>query len=663
MTTIAARFALKNIKANRLVNIPFIISNGIMFLLYNVMVSLQSNEYVLSRHKDLVTFVQYGSWLILILAGVFILYSNRFLMSRRKQELALYSILGLEKRHIRRILFIELLVLFIFMTMISTLGGFIFGKLIFAGLNELLHDSGVKLMHYPFSGQAFVMTGIFELVFFLVLFVVNCSKIRSKAPLALLAGEKKGEKEPRSNWILLVIGLAALGYGYYQALHVDGFLSAMTQIVFAVLAVILATYSLFVSLSVIYLKFRRKRKSYYKAKNFLNISGLLYRMKSHAVGLASMAIMACGVILTLSTVFVMYSNMEKTVGGILHNRYYELNSVQVSEHTPSLADLQQWSSEVEEKARQATEPHTQVRDGIHITQLTTAVLYSNQELKPVFANQKDLSNPKDGFKTGFVVLGSLDEYNRYFGTDIKLSQGQALIYSNRDSMSDIKNLKIGNMTYQLSPGKTMVLSNFAVDYVFLVLPDQKTMLEVSDLLQAPDGMGMGTSTNPYFAWNAADRSEALDKAVKELNHDNFIATNQMDARNEVYSFNGGFLFLGLLVGLVFLIGTVLVTYYKQVNEAYEDREKYQIMKQVGLPDALIRRTAASQIVWLFFAPLIIAIIHCLAAGKIMSNLLILFGVSNMTFYMIRLGIVTVVFALIYLLIFFLTSRIYYRIVH
>lgn len=662
MTTIAARFALKNIRANRLVNIPFVISNGIMFLLYNVMVSLQSNQYVLTRHKDLITFIQYGSWLILILAGVFVLYSNRFLMSRRKQELALYSILGLEKRHIRRILFIELLILFALMTIISTIGGFIFGKLIFAGLNELLHDSGVKLMNYPFSAQAFLMTAGFELAFFFVLFVINCSKIRSKAPLALLTGEKKGEKEPRSNWLLLVIGLAALSYGYYQAMHVEGLLSAISKIVFAVLAVALATYCLFISFSVIYLKYRRKRKSYYKARNFLNISGLLYRMKSHAVGLASMAIMACGVILTLSTVFVMYSNMEKTVDGLLHNRYYELYSIQNTEQSPSTDELQQWAGEVEEKARQTTEAYTKVKDGIRITQLTSAVLYSSQEIKYVSRKEKDLMNPKDGFKTGFAVLGSLDEYNRYFGTDVKLSQGQALIYSNRDSVSNIKSLKIGDKTYQLSKGKTMVSSNFNVDYIFLVLPDQKTMLEVSDLLQAPDELGMGTITNSYYAWNAADQSEALNRAVKSMNHDNFVAMNETEARNEVYSLNGGFLFLGLVVGLVFLIGTVLVTYYKQVNEAYEDREKYQIMKQVGLPDALIRRTAASQIVWLFFAPLAVAIVHCLAAGKIMSNILILFGVSNMTYYMIRLGIVTGIFALVYLLIFLLTSRIYYRIV-
>lgn len=660
MTSIAARFAVKNIHANRLINIPFVLSNGIMFLLYNVMVSLESNEYVLTRHKDLVTFIQYGAWLILILAGVFAIYSNRFLMSRRKRELALYSILGLEKRHIRRILFLELGILFLAISLISSLGGFVFGKLVFAGLNHLMRDTGVNLMHYPFSGKALRMTLLWELAFFILLFLINSSKIRSKAPLALLSGEKRGEKEPRSNWILLVIGLAALAFGYYQALHVDGFLAAVMQIVSAVLAVILATYCLFVSLSIIYLKFRRKRKSFYKARNFLNISGLLYRMKSHAVGLASMAVMSCGVILTLSVVFALYANMEKNANGIMHDRYYELTSIQVSLEPPSPDDLNNWANEVEKMARRTTEAYSDLKDGVHITQFMKAILYSKQEIKPIPANGANLASPKDGFRVGFVVFGTLDEYNQYFGTDVKLDQDQALIYSNRSEMLETGGLKIGDETYRVRPGKTMVQSSLSVDYVYLVLPNREAMLAASRQLLAKEDMG--TSIYSYYAWNVSNRSEALDQAVKKLTHDNFISQNQTDARKAVYTLNGGFLFLGLLVGLVFMIGTILVTYYKQINEAYEDREKYQIMKQVGLSDHLIRSTAASQIVWLFFAPLAVAIIHCLAAGKIMSNLLILFGVNNMSFYMVRLGIVTGVFALIYLLIFLLTSRIYYRIV-
>ena len=285
---LVGKFAIKNLKANRYIEVPFIIAAGIMLILFNIMASLMQNEYVLTRHKELPTFINMGIGVVFIFTFVFVVYANRFLIKRRNKEFALYGILGLEKKHIRKIILIEHIINYSLVAVIAISGGYVFGKLAFMGLNSLMKDTAVKIMDYPFSTQATAITLVYVLFLFVFVYLLNALSIKNASPVELLGREHRGEGEPKNRLVLLLIGLAFLVVGYYIALTINGILKSLLAFFIAVVLVIIATYILFITFSIFMLKIQKKNKNfYYKAKNFLSVSGMIYRMKSSAVGIAS----------------------------------------------------------------------------------------------------------------------------------------------------------------------------------------------------------------------------------------------------------------------------------------------------------------------------------------------------------------------------------------
>ena len=651
-------FAKRNLHANRLLEIPFVLSIGIMFLLFNIMVSLLSNHYVLTRHADLPSVIQFGVVMVAIFAFIFVMYANGFLIKRRNKEFALYGILGLEKKHIRKILFIEYFVLFICALIIGVIGGYIFGKVTFIALNYLLKDTAGSLMDYPFSIKSCVSTAVLAFVLFVITLIRNNIKIYLATPVQLLGNQHKGEGEPKNRYLFLLLGFILLGAGYAIALTVQGILSSLVYFFSAALLVLFGTYLLYISFSIFILKLqRRNEKFYYKPTHFLSVSGLLYRMKANAVSLASVSILSTGVLITLSVTAAIYSTIQKTVDYVMP-RDYSLSSDELV--TTENKD------EIERVLYTAANQGLEVSNGLE----DDYVSYGYETAANRVGDELTVLKSEQALKPYFMIVRDLASYNKRTHQQIELKDNEILMCTNQKNLLDLDQVKIGDITYTIHKVPNFIPSTYAVESYGIIAKDFTVMKKIGEVLQMKN-IDTGEYYTPNITanlnWNL--KSNVVDKTKYFATQSTYAKEHSFDFETreatikKAYELNGGFLFLGILIGIIFIVGTVLITYYKQINEGYEDRDKFQIMKKVGLPDQLIHQTSNSQVLWLFLAPLAVATLHSLVASKIVSQLLGLFAVNSYMEYAQMLFAVIGIFSIIYFVIFRLTSRVYYRIVH
>ena len=651
-------FAKRNLHANRLLEIPFVLSIGIMFLLFNIMVSLLSNQYVLTRHADLPSVIQFGVVIIAIFTFIFVMYANGFLIKRRNKEFALYGILGLEKKHIRKILFIEYFVLFICALIIGVIGGYIFGKVTFIALNYLLKDTAGSLMDYPFSMKSCVSTAVLAFVLFVITLIRNNIKIYLATPVQLLGNQHKGEGEPKNRYLFLLLGFILLGAGYAIALTVQGILSSLVYFFSAALLVLFGTYLLYISFSIFILKLqRRNEKFYYKPTHFLSVSGLLYRMKANAVSLASVSILSTGVLITLSVTAAIYSTIQKTVDYVMP-RDYSVSSDEIV--TTENKD------EIERVLYNAANQGLEVSNGLE----DDYVSYGYETAANRVGDELTVLKSEQALKPYFMIVRDLASYNKRTHQQIELKDNEILMCTNQKNLLDLDQVKIGDITYTIHKVPNFIPSTYAVESYGIIAKDFTVMKKIGEVLQMKN-IDTGEYYTPNITanlnWNL--KSNVVDKTKYFATQSTYAKEHSFDFEmreetiKKAYELNGGFLFLGILIGIIFIVGTVLITYYKQINEGYEDRDKFQIMKKVGLPDQLIHQTSNSQVLWLFLAPLAVATLHSLVASKIVSQLLGLFAVNSYMEYAQMLFAVIGIFFIVYFVIFRLTSRAYYRIVH
>ena len=651
---LAGGFAIKNLKANRYLEIPFILATGTMLILFNIMASLMQNEYVLTRHKELPTFISMGTGVAFIFTFIFVIYANRFLIKRRNKEFALYGILGLEKKHIRKIILIEHIINYSLIAVIAISGGYVFGKLAFMGLNSLMKDTAVKIMDYPFSTQATAITLVYVLFLFVFVYLLNALSIKNASPMELLGREHRGEGEPKNRFVLLLIGLAFLVVGYYIALTINGILKSLLAFFIAVVLVIIATYILFITFSIFMLKIQKKNKNfYYKAKNFLSVSGMIYRMKSSAVGIASIAILSTGVIVTLATTLSIYGSIEAVVTSTIP-REYKISNVAINVTIDNYKDEQKKLMDIITKA--AGGEKNVVNSFSELSGMIYA-LQNGSELLPLLGDNANNYHPVP------AILSTIEAYNSEFNQNVKLADDEVIISSNSSSLPIESTINLGGKNYKTRIVEGLVPGNFAIEIYKIILPNTSTMDELTRFYLMDKNDEKGNFPAPLYItahFDLTTDKANFEKAFFALGEGKYELAEISDIRKSSYEFNGGFLFLGIIVGIIFLSGTMLITYYKQVSEGSEDREKYQIMKKVGLPDELIKKTTASQVVWIFFLPLAVAAIHSIVSSKIIFQLLGMFGVSKFMDYSSNLLIVGGVFAVVYFVNFKITSNVYYK---
>ena len=650
--SMAKKFALQNLKANKLLEIPFVLSSGVMLILFNITASLVNNNYVKTRHVVLPTLINFGIVILAIFTFIFVQYAATFWLKRRSKEFALYGILGLEKKHVGKIISIEFLILFAIIWFAGIVGGYIFGQLCFLFLNFLMKDVSGRLMDYTFSISALIDTTVLVAILYLTIIIGSVLRIYMSTPMELLQRTHKGEGEPKSRIIIMLTGFLLLAAGYGIALFVGGLLSSINYFFVAVLATIFATYLLYATFTVFMLKAQRNNKSFYTPKRFLSVSGLLYRMKGNAISLASISILSAGVIISLSTTIAIYSNYIKLGDSIMPREY----KIEAGSENISNEDM---AKRLQSLVESSVPDASMIKDEYTIFDMTTAAVKTGDTIAEYQRDSK--ADPI------FVIASDLDGYNWRTHQNFKLDEGEILLGDNKNNKIG-DTLKIGDRDFKVRKIDSIFPYEYSgVEGYSIVVKDMATL---EFLREALDGLDINCSV--YWDVDGVDDKEYEDTLVKlkdgiknQLTGDGrsvYDVSSRSEMIHNQYEVNGGFLFLGVLIGIIFLTGTVLITYYKQISEGYEDREKYQIMKNLGLSDDLIKKTTDSQICLMFYGPLIVAAIHCIVASKIIFRLLGLFGVSDALLYMICLGDVLLIFALIYFVIFKLTSKVYTNIV-
>lgn len=650
--SMAKKFALQNLRANKLLEIPFVLSSGIMLILFNVMSSLVNNNYVRTRHVVLPTLINFGIVILAIFTFIFVQYAINFWLKRRNKEFALYGILGLEKKHVGKIIGIEFFILFAIIWIMGVVGGYIFGQLCFLFLNFLMRDVSGRLMDYTFSISAIINTTVLVVILYLIVIIVSGFRIYMSTPMELLQRTHKGEGEPKLRIIIMLAGFILLFVGYGIALFVGGLLSSINYFFVAVIATIFATYLLYATFTVFILKAQRNNKSFYTPKKFLSISGLLYRMKGNAISLASISILSAGVIISLSTTVAIYSNYIKLGDSIMPREY----KIEAGSENISNEDM---AKRLQSLVESSVPDASMIKDEYTTFYMTVAAVKTGDTIAEYQRDSK--ADPI------FVIASDLDGYNGRTHQNIKLDDGEILLGDNKNNKIG-DTLKIGDRDFKVRKIDSIFPYEYSgVEGYSIVVKDMATL---EFLREALDGTDINCSV--YWDVDGANDKEYEDTLAKlkdgiknqltGAGRSVYDVSSRSEMIHNQYEINGGFLFLGVLIGIIFLTGTVLITYYKQISEGYEDREKYQIMKKLGLSDDLIRKTTASQIGWMFYAPLIVATIHCIVASKIIFRLLGLFGVGDVSLYVICLVSVIAIFAFIYFIIFGLTSRVYEKIV-
>ena len=667
---IFSKLAIQNIHNNKSTYIPYMITCIFCIAMIYMMEFLRdcpTLDQAVLHSAEVRMIISTGEVVVVIFCVIFLIYSNSFLMKRRQKEIGLYNILGLERNHIGIVLFLET----ILTTILSLAGGIAFGilasKLALLLLLRLLHIPAVLGFYISVKG-ILVCLAMFGGIFLLIL-LLNLRRIHLSRPIELLRGNNTGEREPKAKWLMALLGFICLGIGYYLAITTESPISAISIFLLAVILVMAGTYLLFTAGSIVILKFLRRRKSfYYKTGNFISISGMLHRMKQNAIGLASICILSTGVLLMISMTVSIYFGMND----IMINRYPYDTDISI---TGVSEEECQTAIETFEKAISDNKvPVDKKAEEIYLTIISH-----------IDHGQIQIAEPSTLSDSASVLTLSLvpqSEYAKLTGTDPSLQDGEILAWASNtteksdtltvnDSVFSVKKwLKVSPLTC----GRDIVYGNavFVVtDSDFEKFDEMRTEM-YKDTSAAPAGQDLtvhlGLNITGSDKTKIAYGTPVLD-AIKALQDngqlsDNSWITSGIRAQeyDSYYADNGSLLFIGIFLGSLFLLGTAMIIYYKQISEGYEDQNRFEIMQKVGLSHREVKGSIRRQILMVFFLPLLMAMLHISMAFPLIHRMLLLFGMANVKLFIGCTAGTVLIFALVYGLIYLMTARSYYHIV-
>ena len=652
------KLAANNIKKNGKTYIPYILTCIMTVAMFYIVKSLSMNPGLEEMiGGDTLTYTMFlGSIIVGLFAIIFLFYTNSFLVKRRKKEFGIFNILGMEKSHLAKTIAWENL----YVTLISLAGGLVLGialdKAMYLLISQVI-EADVPLGFFV-SSRAILTTVILFLGIFLLIFSNSVRQIRMSNPIELLKAGNAGEKEPKTKLLTAILGGACVGIGYYIALTTENPIASIPTFFVAVMLVIIGTYMLFTAGSIALLKtLRKNKKYYYKTKHFTSISGMIYRMKQNAVGLANICILSTAVLVMVSSTSSLMLGMED----VIQTRYPNNFVIYADE------DTEEKSFEGFDKVRDL-----QKQMNLEVTQETQ---YSYLAFSSINQNDTFIVN-----RTGSIavmndianlIFVTLDEYNAVMGTDKTLADNEILIYSNRLAF-DYPVLKVFDKEYQVKEtldeflGNGIIAANAANSH-FIVVPDETEIREL--YAKQKEALTDIASEIRYFYGfdsNAGDEEQmAFYNAMVELYAENgYQATleSSAEAKTSFIGLYGGFFFIGIFLGLLFIMATVLIIYYKQISEGYDDKERFEIMQKVGMSHQEVKASIRSQVLTVFFLPLIVAGIHITVAFPMITKILALLNLLNVQLYLTCTIVCFLVFAVMYLLIYLLTAKTYYKVV-
>ncbi len=607
-----------------------------------------------------------GVFIIGLFSVIFLFYTNAFLMRRRKMEFGLYNILGLSKRNLSVLLLVETVMIAILALVLGLAGGIALSKLTELLLLRLVGgEAGYGLLiDLDALGNCLLLFGII----FALLYLNSLWQLRRANAIALLRSETVGEKPPKANYLLALGGLVLLGGAYYVSVTIEDPLSALGLFFIAVGVVIVATYLLFIAGSVTLCRSLQKNKGYYyKKQHFISVSSMAYRMKRNGAGLASVCILSTMVLVMMVGSCCLYFGTE----GSLMNRYPRELNIRLDFET--VADLPLREGLQGEIDTLLDQKGVTPENPIEITIASCSGVLEGDRVITNTEGYGAVDLPTMDLRTVYFL--PLEEYNRSLGLQERLEPGQALVYG--ISAEEIPTLDIGGaVTLELTKTvpEMITIGGATVDVVpsiFLVVPELGPVLEQLNTL--PEFSGRFTIHPIWeYAFDAGLAPEAemdLAQSLKGLLYDNPEAAHYsagVDSREanrgDFMAMHGAVLFLGALLTVVFLFATVLILYYKQITEGYEDQSRFEIMQKVGMSKVDIRKSVNSQLLTVFFLPLVAALAHLGFAFPMVRKILTLFNLWDLSLLLTIAGITVVVFTLLYFLVYNITARMYYRIV-
>lgn len=686
------KLAARSIKNNRQFYLPYILTVigtcAAMYILYALNFDPgfdQLGAGTTNGQAYVQFFMQLGIVMVSLFCFIFLVYTNSFLMKRRTKELGLYNVLGMGKKNIAGILVFESL----YIAVIGIVLGLALGVLLHKLMMLLLY----WLMRLPapfgFAVQvkAMVNTSVFFVVIIFLTLLLNLWRVGRSKPVELLRGGNVGEKEPGINWLVVVIGVLTLGGGYFIAVWVKDSVTAIAFYFVAVFLVIIGTYCLFTSLSILALKALKKNKRYYyKSKHFISVSGMLYRMKRNGVGLANICIIATMVMVMISGTLSLYLGCDEVVrlntptDIVVQGRHYYHYTTDEN-------------GEIDPEQTVPINPEALNNYVLELFAEAGAEPTSGYQIEDLDVNTEVITKNGTHVSTEFYII-TADTYAAITGEEAPvLGKGEALAVFSvagandqlREGFSFQEYDLDGNLTGNPGPEFTIVgeceniLNNIVRTDALLAAGEENYVLMVVDGTETLDEIGKTTVTGIYYwegRYNFATLSDAEQNALYDAfwaeNHDfsaadcgyvaYFRTDTRVDVESDIFGLAGGFLFLGVFLGLVFMMAAVLIIYYKQVSEGYEDQRRFDIMRKVGLSRREARRSIRSQILTVFFLPLIVAAVHIAFDFKLVLQLLTLFALRNTTLTALCTLGTLAAFCLIYALVYMLTARAYYKIV-
>ena len=666
---IFSRLAKQNIRNNKSTYIPYIITCIFCIAMIYMMEFLRDCPTLdqAVRQADEVRMIVFtGEIVVEIFCIIFLIYSNSFLMKRRQKEIGLYNILGLERNHIGIVMFLETIITSIGSLAGGIAAGIIGSKLALLLLLKLLHIPSVLGFYISVKG-IFTCLFMFGIVFLMILFL-NLAKIHLSRPVELLRGNNTGEKEPAAKWLMALIGFICLGAGYYLAITTESPIKAITIFLLAVILVMAGTYLLFTAGSIVILKFLRRRKSfYYRTGNFISISGMLYRMKQNAIGLASICILSTGVLLMISMTVSIYFGMND----IMLNRYpydVDMSVTSISE------DECQTAIEAFEKA--IADNKVPVEKSVEEIYLDIVCSKNGDQILIKPANTIRNSD-------SVLVLSLLNqaEYERLTGISANLNDGEIFAWYPSAVQKDSVTVDETEFTVKkwldknpLTCGEDAVSDNAVLvvtDEDFKKFDEMRTEM-YKGVSSAPAGEDLTLHLGLDITGSETDKIDfgtPVMEAVKDLRKNGGLSENswitsgiRQQEYESYYADNGSLLFIGIFLGSLFLMGTAMIIYYKQISEGYEDQKRFEIMQKVGLSRREVRSSVRRQILMVFFLPLLMAMLHITMAFPMIRRLLLLFGMTNTKLFIGCTAGTVLIFAVVYGLIYLMTARSYYHIV-
>ena len=651
------RLAVNNIRKNGRTYLPYIFTCVITVMMFYLVKSLSLNPglSMVSGAETVTYTMELGSNIVGLFAYIFLFYTNSFLIKRRKKEFGLFNMLGMEKKHLALVLFLETLITTVVSLCLGLVLGVALDKAMFLLITRAI--GGDVTLGFFISPKAFTDTGLLFGILFLLIFLKSVFTVGTANPIELLHGGNVGEKEPKAKWFLAIVGLVLMGIGYYIALTIQNPVAAVSFFFVAVILVIIGTYLLFTAGSITLLKLLRKnQRFYYRTKHFISISGMIYRMKQNAVGLANICILSTMVLVMVSSTSCMMVGMED----LICTRY------------PN--DFGITSSDTDSRNEEFFAQVDALCEDLGVT-VTGKVRYSNMiftvgEQNGEFITDSDaVSLMPDMESFRLLVFLPLSDYNASTGEDRVLEEKEMLFYSSRVKYPR-DSVEVFGEEYHITErlkkfsGRGIIAANILSSYYCVVRDEEFTELAVIVERQT----GEKDLIETYYGFDTSAEEELQQRLLygisdmKSAYGLNGYMETRLNSRASFMSLYGGIFFLGICLGLLFIMATVLIIYYKQISEGYEDRERFVILQKVGMTQAEVKSAIRSQVLTVFFLPLIVAGIHVAVAFPLITLVLALMNMINVQLFLICTVVCFLVFVVMYILIYSLTAKTYYRIV-